>query len=514
LKAAGLAIAIALDACLAAAIAPPYGRLWLHVFVWAIAVALLGRVGPAGGFALGWLGGGVMHLALFAWLPETVAAFVGVPLAVGGIVWVLHAAIAGAFLGVVGLGLSRVRRGSGSLWPFGVAAWIAACECFALQAVPFHQGDAWYAVPALYLVTALTGPAGASFLVIAVNLLVLEAAEWLAAGRPAGGGRVLARNAALGLALLAGAFAWSSARLAAIAEAEASARTIRVAIVPSVHHGRERRALLRGGDEAEIARDLVRRSREALAAHGPIDAFVWPEGALPDEPLSFPNLAALELARESGAEIWTGAAFPGRDRDAERRPFNAAFRIDAGGLPDRRYDKRILVPFGEYVPFSDRFPALARIPGLGREIPGTHGIVYDAAPARFAFLICYEAIFGSLVREAWRDGSDLLVNVTFDGWLGEGAAPEQHLALAAMRSAQFGIPMVRAAGRGISAVVDARGVIVARSRDTEEALVAEVAPLRVAGPYAAFGDWFGWSCLAVSAVVLVRGRAPARRSTC
>ena len=85
--------------------------------------------------------------------------------------------------------------------------------------------------------------------------------------------------------------------------------------------------------------------------------------------------------------------------------------------------------------------------------------LFDAGPARFAFLICYEAILGSLARDPVRRGANLIVNPTYDGWFGDTAEPAQHLMLVAAQAAQLGVPILRAATTGISAFVDARGRI-------------------------------------------------------
>jgi apolipoprotein N-acyltransferase len=98
-----------------------------------------------------------------------------------------------------------------------------------------------------------------------------------------------------------------------------------------------------------------------------------------------------------------------------------------------------------------------------------------------------------------------LVNLTFDGWFGDTSEPTEHLMLAAVQSAQYGIPLVRSTTTGISAFVDARGVITASTGVfTRETLVADVKPMQVTSPYAALGDWFAGCCGLGSAGLLLR----------
>ncbi len=503
-----LAAAIVLDACLAALVSPPFEWLVLHPFVWVPAFWILGRVEPRRALWLGALGGFAMMAVLYPWLPRTVIEFSRFPLPAAVAVYLGYAALFGLFLGVFGWGFRAVRRASGSWWPLGIAAWFTACEFLNPQLIPFHQADAWYRVPSLSLVTSATGPGGGTFLVILVNAVVLQALE-----HGAGQGssrRALLRNAAVALAALAAAWAVSALRLDAVERAEREVRPLRVALVQPNVYGAARSEQL-AADPALLGHDLVALSREAARTGGPIDVFVWSEGALGRTPRSPSNRAVLDFARESGAEIWTGASFSGRHRDEERRPFNSAFRIDTGGGVDRRYDKTVLVPFGEYVPLTRWLPALGRIRGLGRYLPGEELLIYDADRARFAFLICYEAILPRVVGQAVERGVDLLVNLTFDGWFGASAAPHQHLMLAALQAGRFGTPMIRSAGTGISALVDARGVVTERSGlYTREVLVGSVRPLRVPTLYSAWGDWFAWICVAASALLLVRARRSPR----
>jgi arylsulfatase A-like enzyme/predicted amidohydrolase len=257
-----------------------------------------------------------------------------------------------------------------------------------------------------------------------------------------------------------------------------------------------------------FADDLAALSREAAQRHEGIDVFVWPEGAISRHPRAPRNRAVLDLVRETGAEVWTGAGDLRRGDDGVRRSYNSAFRIFGDGEVDERYDKNILVPFGEFMPFAAEFPVLREIRGPGNFARGDGQVIYDGALARFAFLICYEAIRADYVREAVRKRPDLLVNLTFDAWFGDTSEPSQHLMLAAVQSAQYGVPMLRSTTTGISAIVDARGLITARTGVfTREVLVRDVAKVRVGSFYARAGDWFAWACVVAAAALLVAGRA-------
>jgi apolipoprotein N-acyltransferase len=130
------------------------------------------------------------------------------------------------------------------------------------------------------------------------------------------------------------------------------------------------------------------------------------------------------------------------------------------------YDKIHLVPFGEYLPFQTAFESI----GLEQLTRWRGGFSVGATPRPLlsivglpptAGLICYEAIFpGAVIQGDQRPG--LLINVTNDGWFGNTTGPSQHFHQARVRAVEEGLPLIRAANNGISAVVDGRGRIVAK----------------------------------------------------
>ena len=147
------------------------------------------------------------------------------------------------------------------------------------------------------------------------------------------------------------------------------------------------------------------------------------------------------------------------------RAYNSIYVIDHDGSVLAVYDKLHLVPFGEYLPFQDwmeklGFVQLTKV--QGGFIPGTIRRTLDIPNAPRALpLICYEAIFpGNVVSRDDRPG--WIINVTNDGWFGISTGPYQHLQQARLRSIEEGLPMVRAANTGISAIIDPLGRIVAQ----------------------------------------------------
>jgi apolipoprotein N-acyltransferase len=195
---------------------------------------------------------------------------------------------------------------------------------------------------------------------------------------------------------------------------------------------------------------------------------IWPESAFP----FFLNREADAMAQiadllPKGTVLITGGVrAPDLPPGARvTRAYNSIYVIDHDGSVLSVYDKLHLVPFGEYLPFQEwmeklGFVQLTRV--QGGFIPGTRRRAMDIPNAPRALpLICYEAIFpGDIAARDERPG--WIINVTNDGWFGYSTGPYQHLQQARLRAIEEGLPIVRAANTGISAVIDPSGRIVAR----------------------------------------------------
>jgi apolipoprotein N-acyltransferase len=155
----------------------------------------------------------------------------------------------------------------------------------------------------------------------------------------------------------------------------------------------------------------------------------------------------------------------GLQRREGARYYNSLVRLDAQGEVSALYDKHHLVPFGEYMPFGD-FLAGFGIHGLA----SNEGHGYSAGPGPRLIelgalgqalpLICYEGVFPQDVGD-YADRPDLLLLITNDAWFGRISGPYQHLAQARLRSAEQGLPMIRVANTGVSAMIDAAGRVTA-----------------------------------------------------
>ena len=509
-----LVLALVVSGAGQALISPPLNWWWLLPVLWLPGLWALSKLRGLQALLGGWLLGTSALLAIFYWVIHTVKTFSNLPTSVAVVVLIAFSLFWGFYAAIFGWGLAAIRRVSGEYWPLGVAAWFTACEYLNPQLFPFYQGVVLYQETWLFLVTALTGVPFLSFLALLFNALLLQAWERRRSGQP-----VFVGSLRVGTAVLVGSIVFSAGyseyRLRLIDDAEAGAETSRFALVQTNRGVKELRKLRAKGPAAQVM-DYTALTLTAWKQDSDIDVFVWPEGALRAHAKHPSSRAARALVRDTGAELWTGGGAWKKFDDGRRVFYNSGYRLHREGERNvavgERYDKRILLPFGEFMPLKSVLPILGRIKGVGNYEPGPGVLVQDTPHGRMTFLICYEAIRHRYVRQAIREGADMLVNITYDAWFGDTSNPTQHLMLSALQSAQYGVPLVRAATTGISAHVDARGRLVDTSPLFERTvLTADVKRVRVPTPYTKLGDWFAWLCILFAAVGLVRGHDHSRR---
>jgi apolipoprotein N-acyltransferase len=232
----------------------------------------------------------------------------------------------------------------------------------------------------------------------------------------------------------------------------------------------------------------------AMGVHD-VTHLIWPESAFPFFLAREADaLAQIADLLPPGTVLIVGAARPAgmAPTGAVVRAYNSIYAIDHDGSILSVYDKLHLVPFGEYLPFQDFLESLGLMQltkQRGGYIPGSirKPIAVPRAPA-FLPLICYEIVFpGEAVPRGERPG--WLVNLTNDGWFGNSTGPYQHFQQSRVRAIEEGLPLVRAANTGISAVVDPLGRIVASLPLGIDGVLDAPLPRPInPTPYVRFGD--------------------------
>lgn len=228
---------------------------------------------------------------------------------------------------------------------------------------------------------------------------------------------------------------------------------------------------------------------------------VWPESAVPGTLLEEKYLNLFEdIASKSGAYQMVGSNVP-----EENAQYVGAYLLAPNSDALQSYRKIKLVPFGEYIPLEKwvraAFPDVSILGELGAFAPGAREQKpLDMAGVLLGSTICYESIFPQLWLAQNRQGAKLFVNITNDAWFFKTAAPYQHLAINAVRAAETGRPVLRAANTGFSAVIDPFGRIEKKSALFTRGILRAAVPLPVGDKvnfYTQWGDWFAWLCAAL-----------------
>lgn len=477
----------------------PWGLWPLAVLGYAALMVLVADAAPGRRVLLAWLAG-VGHFGLvLVWIVEPflieadrhgwMAPFALVLMAGGmALFWAAPAALArGPWAYALGLLAFEALRGH----LFTGFPWAMA-------------GHIWIDTPVAQL-AALSGALGLSALTLAVAALLARTV------RPLWRGKAL-KAASLALAavvLVAAGWGWGALRLA---EPEPEARDIRLRLVQpnALQHLKWDRDFA----EFYFFRHLDLSATEPADGRAP-DLVIWSETAVPFF-LENPG-AGLVMAADAagGVPLVLGI----QRRDDVGRFFNSLAVLDETGTAVAVHDKHHLVPFGEYVPLIGAWAAARGVGGLAAQAlsgytPGPGPALVDLGPlGRVLPLICYEAVFPRNLRGTERP--DWLLQLTNDAWFGAWSGPFQHLAQARLRAIEQGLPLVRVANTGVSAVIDARGRVVAElGLDRSGVLDSDLPAARAATPYARGGDgpWHVILALAMAGLGAATWRRRGRNS--
>lgn len=469
---------------------PPVGWWWATFIGPALLVAAL-HLHPQ---RAGWLGavtGLVTFGPMLTWLI----------LPAGYLAWGLLVAIQAGFLAVLALLLrpwlaSRwLPVAAATIWT-GVDAWrgVFPLGGFEWGAIAYAHADGTFVLP----VARVLGARGVTFLVV---LMAVAAAEAVRRGILAARGRgdlpmeraLTATNVPIGLAV--------GGLLAAVL----------ITVEPPAEIGSLDVLSVQGNDTgpgdpvpADPPLRITTAMRDltvaALEEDPQVDLVVWPESSVDRDPGSprgerlAPIIADAAAAVGPDATLLAGMNLDGPDPAAEF--VNSVIALDEDATETDRYVKRRPVPFGEYVPlrpYLDWFPPLGQI---SRDaVRGEAGQTVDVGETSVAVGICFETLFGTVLREsilADGDPAGLLVLVTNNASFGRSAQPDQHIAQSQLRAVETGRWVVHGALSGASATITPEGEVTARTGlYTRATLREEIPVVEALTPFLAVGDVLG-----------------------
>jgi len=444
---------------------------------------------PGRAFLIGWVAGIVGHTGGFYWVAGMFHDFAGVAWPLSGMGLLLLAASNGIVFALWAgiLALTTRETDWSPVWVSPVV-WTAV-EAFWPEMFPNYLGASQYRLTHLTQIADLTGILGITFLLVYGNTAIYSIlAGWF------GNRRFAWRPAALLLAVFAAVLAYGEMRIRGVDRQIQLAEKMTVGLVQT-NRG--------AGDKRRDPESLLAEHREmslALTGTTPLDLIVWPESVCFLSRESRDGQLPPELLGGLQTPLLFGAVLRLSQGDVPNL-FNSAVLADGTGRILGTYDKMVLVPFGEYIPFGDIFPRLYSLsPATGRFRAGE-----SREPLRFgrhllSVNICYEDIFPGHVRSLMggaggRPVPDAMFNLTNDSWYGNTTEPIEHLALATFRSIEHRRSLVRSTNTGISAFIDPLGRIVKRSGVwTRETVVDRIPLMKGRTIYAQLGNWLGWGC--------------------
>jgi apolipoprotein N-acyltransferase len=509
-----IALAPVLSGALLVLAFPRHDLTWL---VWVglvpLFLAISGR-SPKFGFFISYVCGIVFYAGVFAWAFE-----------IPGYRVHHHAILAicfGAFFAVFGLVFNSIAK----RWALTTAyltapfVWVSIeylkCNLFFL-ALPWPLlAHSQYQHPLIIQFASITGAYGVSFLIVMINSALAIILLPLVCRQKNNGfaqNQLVSntgRNTVIGLAALLSALAilYGDATL----ERPLSEKTIKL----SVLQGNIDQEMKRNPRKhaAPIMQRYVELTRQAAEAQP--DLIVWPEASTPGLVLKHLGLHSQlrRLIREVKTHLLVGSSeFPKFDKALQKRgkAGNTALFFSPEGKVLAQHLKTRLLPFGEYIPYEDTFPWPEFIvPNQNQnwEIPGREYTLFELDTARFGVIICWENAFPALVRQFVKEGANLMINITNEGWFGDSAAPYQFLAMSVFRSVENRVSMARAANTGISCFIDPYGRVTDRvwsnNKDiyvsgylTRDIILSEKKTF-----YTRYGDVFTYLSILITAVAV------------
>lgn len=458
---------------------------------------------PAGawqGFLLGYVSGVIWYLGSCYWVFHVMHLYGGLNVVTSAVLLLLFALYLGLYHGIFGLLIATIacRRNGYSLRTlvFAPFAWVAV-----ELARTYITGFPWDLLGTtqvdnipLTRIATVTGVYGISFEIALVNTAI--AASFLVPQRK----RILL----LTVSLVAVTLLHAGKLVHPVALPTTQGVTLVQSNIPILDSDAWTLDYLR-----TTLNELSALSVRPKAAHeGTAGLIIWPESPAPFFSTDLHLRRSIgDVARRTGSSIVAGTLGIRHAGEAGRTPeiYNSASVVAPDGSWAFEYDKIHLVPFGEYVPFAYllRFAkALTREVGTFARGSKRDPLLVDRT--QLGVFICYESIFPGEVRQLAKNGAEVFVNISNDGWFGDTGAPRQHFNMARMRAVENNRWLLRDTNTGVTAVVDPYGRRVAEAPQFQRtALQAAYDVENTTTFYTRHGDWFPLLCAIITVLGLL-----------
>jgi apolipoprotein N-acyltransferase len=494
-------------------------------------------------FLVAYLCGVLWYMGNCYWIYATMEIHGGLPAWVSLLLLVAFSLVLGAYFGLFGLGLAVVRRRLGVGWALAAAPflWVALelagarITCVPWDQLGYSQVDNGMLTP----LAPWTGVYGISFVLVTWNAVLVW--SWIGARKRIDFGPQSARwhirryLLVGGLPTLpawiicSGFVVWflSNGYMALPHEAPTSATAVLVQPNLDVTADNDW-----GGPDwnahiaqftklaGEECKSYIAGIPQTGAPAGEVvcppyptypDLVAWPEAPAPfaEPDPRFQRAMAQIAAAEHAPLVVGGVGAEWAGGDEGWHDYNSAMLFAPDGPEIGRYDKIHLVPYGEYIPFKNLVGFAHKLTGKVSDFTrGTRRMVFRVPDQkgtlrRYGIFICYEAVFADEVRQFARNGAEVLVNISDDGWYGDTSAPWQHLNMARMRAIENRRWLLRDTNNGVTAAIDPYGrVRQSIPRHAVDALPAQFGFRDDVTFYTEHGDVFAWFCALLAAGIV------------
>ncbi len=497
---------------------PDFDLGWL---AWGLLVPLhwaLTDVTAAKAFPYGWLTGAIAFVGTIPWVITAMNQYGQVPYAVSVLLMLLLAIYLGLFWGIYAWGyVTFQHQFPGWLWLGAPSLWVSLeyLRTYALSGFPWTLlGYSQYQWLPVIQVSDIAGVYGVSFIVVMGNVFLTSMLRWMWQTWCRKKDGVVSfpwQPVSTFLIILIVSLAYGHWQINQQTMLDRSARSLSIGLVqPNITQDKK-------WDKTYIDETLRRYITLSRQAGQNLDLLIWPEAATPfffEKELDYQKII-LTILRDSQSPLLFGSPTLRFEPDGSPYLLNSAYMLSPEKLLTGRYDKRHLVPFGEYIPLKSLLFFLEKlVVGIGDFKPG-HGPMTLHLPdqpseshATFGVPICFEIIFPDLVRQMTKEGANFLVTLTNDAWFGDSAAPYQHFSMAVFRAVENHRAFARAANTGISGFIGPDGRILAKTPIFSQQTVTGTIPLRTSTStfYTQYGDVFSWSCVILTGFFLIAGR--------
>jgi apolipoprotein N-acyltransferase len=454
------------------------------------------------GLLLGFIAGMICHIGLIYWITYVVVNYGYLPVYLGIILMLLLACYLSLYTALFVAGIIFFRQKI-ALYFTAPVLWICLeyCKSYLFTGFPWaNLGYSQYLNHYLIQFADVSGVFGLSFLIVLVNAAFFE---------------VLAEKskkkfilAAVVILIIAGILIYGVNRSRQIDKALQNAAQIEVSLIQG---NIDQSIKWNDSYQTQTINIYEQLSLQNTPVKGGL--VVWPETALPfnyQDANDFQNqVRDISLKTKS----WFIFGSTSYEKSKENIAYyNSAYLLSPTGEIKGKFDKVHLVPYGEYVPLRNVFPFITKLTaGMGDFSAGAGYYPLMMDGKKIGILICYEGILPFAARTYKKEGAQLLVNITNDAWFGATSAPFQHFSMAVFRAVETRLYLVRAANTGISAIVNPKGEIVARTNIFEKAAIKEnVKYSNIQTIYAEYGDVLVTVCFGLVVfffvLILLKGR--------